>query len=135
MTQKCTTCIFQSSRKTALCAFAKKGCAAHHAYMNLKRIRRLRGLTQEQLADMVGVNQSTILRAEKVDESAKLSTYQACADALGIPLVDLFTDPRSAEEAELIRAFRNIPADRHAQLLGLIRLAESQPLASPQSEK
>lgn len=125
----------QSRSKTACGAFAKNDHSAHHASMNLQRIRRLQGLTQVDLADKIGVDQSTIVRAEKQHGSAKLSTYQACADALGVTLADIFCDPRSAEEAELIRAFRNIPAERHEQLLGLIRLAESQPPASPQSEK
>ena len=103
--------------------------------MNLTQIRNLRGLSQQALADMIGKDKATISRAESLSDGTTMKIYKACAKALGVTLYDLFADSRSAAEAELVRAFRNIPAERHEQLLGLIRLAESQPLASSQSEK
>src|SRR5574343_1788270 len=60
--------------------------------MNLRRIREARGLKQEHLAEMIGVNTSTISRAESMHPSAKLETYQKCAEALNLKLSDLFTD-------------------------------------------
>lgn len=94
--------------------------------MNLARIRELRGLNQRQLAEMVGVDQSTIQRAETAHPSAKLATYKRCADALRVSLSDIFADDRSAIELELLSVFRNVPADRREALIAALRLAQSQ---------
>lgn len=93
--------------------------------MNLAAIRRMRGLSQRALGEMIGKDAATINRAEAMHRSATLLTYQKCAEALGVTLADLFTDERSAIEAELVRVFRRIPEDRYQELLGLLRLAES----------
>lgn len=94
--------------------------------MNLTRIREAKGLTQRALGDLVGVDASTINRAEKMHSSAKLHTYVMCAEALGVSLADLFADDRSALEAELVAAFRKIPPARHAELLAMLRLARAE---------
>ena len=99
---------------------------AQNAAMNLTRIREAKGLSQRALGEMVGVDASTINRAEKMHSSAKLHTYIMCAEALGVSLADLFADDRSALEAELIGAFRKIPASRHAELLAMLRLARGE---------
>ena len=88
--------------------------------MNLKRVRQDRGLSQRQLADLVGVTQPTIQRAEAMHPSAKLETYISCAAALGVPLADLFCDVAPAMEEELLRHFRQVPADRKRQTLDLM---------------
>ncbi|WP_342301411.1 helix-turn-helix transcriptional regulator [Cereibacter sphaeroides] len=93
--------------------------------MNLARIRKLRGLNQRQLAEMIGVDASTIQRAETAHPSAKLETYRKCADALGVTVSDIFSDDRSAVEMEFLRAFRRVPSEKHQQLLALLALAEA----------
>ena len=93
--------------------------------MKLAQIRNARGLKQRDLAEMIGMDAATITRAEHMAPTAKLATYQKCADALGVTLADLFCEDRTAIEADLLEAFRRIPADRHLELLGLIRLAAS----------
>lgn len=95
------------------------------ARMNLARIRQERGLSQRALADMIGMDPATVNRAEKMAATAKLSTYVACAKALGVTLSDIFGEYRSPREAALLEAFRRIPEERHDELLGLIRLAAS----------
>lgn len=114
-----------SSGKTAPCAFARKRAARDYSCMNLKAIRQARGLTQAQLAEMVGVDQSTITRAEAMHESAKLATYSRCAEVLGVTLADLFADSRSAIEARVLLAFRALPISRHDELLQLMHLARA----------
>jgi transcriptional regulator with XRE-family HTH domain len=79
--------------------------------MNLARLREERGLTQAELAEMVGVSQPTITRAEQGHVTARLETYKKCADALGVSLAEIFADDRSALEAQLVRAFRRLPPD------------------------
>lgn len=102
--------------------------------MNLTAIRKMRGLSQAALGEMIGKDAATINRAEAMHKSATLLTYQKCADALGVKLSDLFTDERTALESELIRVFRGIPEDRYQELLGLLRLAETRaPTEAPQT--
>ena len=57
---------------------------------NLARIRDSRGLTQTQLADMVGANQATISKIEKGVGNPTLSMIQRIADALKCDPADLF---------------------------------------------
>lgn len=98
---------------------------AHHAGMNLATYRKAKKLSQQALAEMVGVDQSTIQRAEKMHASARLETYVKCAEALGVTLSDLFSDERSAEEALLVIAFRSSDASRRKMLHALATEAES----------
>lgn len=100
--------------------------------MNLTRIRKLRGLSQRALAELIGVDASTIHRAEVGHESAKLATYQACADALGVTLADLFADDLSPVEREFLRLFRSIPPEKHEALRAALALAQVQPQPSNQ---
>lgn len=92
--------------------------------MNLAQIRKLRGLSQRQLAELIGVDASTIQRAETGHPSAKLETYRKCTEVLGVSLSDVFTDDRSSVEAEILAAFRRVPPEKHAQVLALLQLAQ-----------
>lgn len=94
--------------------------------MNLTKIREARGLSQRALADMIGMDAATVNRAEKMHHTAKLATYILCAEALGVTLSDIFGDDRTAIEQELLRAFRRVPAERHDELLALVRLVRAE---------
>ena len=101
------------------------GLASGHATcdnadMNIESLRRLRGLNQQQLAEMTGTSQTLISRAEKGDPGLTLGKLQAIAQALNVPLAELFED-RSATEAELLAIFRRLPRDRQAVWLELSR--------------
>lgn len=91
--------------------------------MQLAHFRNLRGLAQRDLGEMIGMNASTIQRAEAMDDSAKLRTYRLCATALGITLADLFTDDRTITEIALLKVFRRIPVERHDELIRLLEIA------------
>lgn len=73
---------------------------------------------------MLGIDKSTISRAENAHSSAMLNTYQRCADALGVTLSEIFCDELTPDEAELLRVFRAIPRENHAQIIGLLRLSQ-----------
>lgn len=77
--------------------------------MNLARIRKARGLSQGDLAEMIGMDTTSVSRAENMKKSAKLETYQRCAEALGITLADIFCDTIEPIERELIAAYRAPP--------------------------
>lgn len=94
--------------------------------MNLARIRRDRGLSQAALGEMIGMDAATVNRAEKMHPSAKLATYQLCADALGVTLADIFAEDRTALETALLKAFRQVPESRHDELLAMIRLVRAE---------
>lgn len=88
----------------------------HSASMNLRTIREARGLSQRDLAELVGVDQATIQRAETMHSTARLATIAACAKALGVTLADIFADDRSGLEAALVKAFRRVPVEKRAGL-------------------
>ena len=94
--------------------------------MNLAKLRQARGWSQRDLADVIGVNQSTIQRAEACDKTAKLATYKACAEALGVSLSDIFSDERSPVENALLSQFRTIPADQQDKVLAILDLVRGE---------
>lgn len=63
--------------------------AARFAGSRLKRARAERGLSQAQLAQEVGVDQSTISRIESDPDRSTLAQLRAVAQALGIDISDL----------------------------------------------
>lgn len=105
----------------AQCDFATNHPSIDNAPMNIATLRRLRGLTQTDLAEMVRLTQPTISRAEKGDDGTTLGTYRQIADALGVSLADLFTDDRTKVEAELLSAFRRLSLDRQQGWLDMAR--------------
>ena len=58
---------------------------------NLRRIRQEKGLTQLQLAKMVGVTQPNIAQYERGSKQPTIPTASAIAKALGCALSDLAT--------------------------------------------
>lgn len=118
----------KASAKFASRAFASaEAKCKDQGAMNLSRIRKLRGMSQRTLAEMIGVDPATVHRAEVMDSSAKLSTYQACADALDVPLADLFTDDLAPIEREFLALFRSIQPEKHEALRSALHLAQPQP--------
>ena len=57
---------------------------------NLKTYRLLRGLTQEQLADQVGVRRETIARLEKAQYNPSLKLAIDISRAVEAPIEELF---------------------------------------------
>ena len=57
---------------------------------NLKSYRQRKGLTQEQLADMVGVRRETIMRLEKAQYNPSLKLAVDISRAVGAPIEELF---------------------------------------------
>ena len=95
--------------------------------MILTRIRTKRGLSQKALGDMIGMDAATINRAEKMHPSAKLTTYIACAEALGVTLEDIFGQDLSGLEAKIIEVFRSMPDAKRHKVAELLDLIEAQP--------
>lgn len=93
--------------------------------MNLTRLRKARGLSLDALGEMIGKDASTVQRAEKMHQSAKLETYKLCAEALDVTLADIFSDELSPVERALVKAFRNTPEERRGIWGELAKLAKA----------
>jgi len=96
----------------------------HYSPMNISRIRKQRGLTQVDLAELTKLTQPTISRAERGDDSTTMATLASIAAALEVPISVLFNDDRSVVEAELLQLFRRLPPERQKGWLDMARLAE-----------
>lgn len=60
---------------------------------NLRQFRTLKGLTQEQLADLVGVRRETIMRLEKAQYNPSLKLAVDISRAVGAPIEEIFVFP------------------------------------------
>jgi transcriptional regulator with XRE-family HTH domain len=74
--------------------------------MNLAAIRKRLKLSQAQLAEKAGVDQTTISRAERMAPSVTLEVYYRIARVLGVSLADIFGPARSEREERLLRTYR-----------------------------
>ncbi len=65
---------------------------------NLRKIRELRGVSQEELADTAGIDRTTPGNIENCRNSTSLDTISRIADALGVDVVELLSedDPDTA---------------------------------------
>lgn len=101
---------------------------AHHWFMtNIAHYRKMRGLTQTDLAEMVGVKQPHISRIEKGDDGVSLRLYKDIASALRVELYELFTDEMNDAEALLLEAFRQVPPQIQRSWIEMARVAAAQP--------
>lgn len=60
----------------------------------VQHLRAVKGLSQRELAERAGVGQVLIARLELDQTDPRLSTLEKLAEALGIGLVDFFTEPK-----------------------------------------
>ncbi len=58
--------------------------------MTLKKLREEKGLSQTQLANLVGLKQTTISQYEKGSRTPDLTRAKKISDALGITLDEFF---------------------------------------------
>lgn len=59
-------------------------------YTRLREIRQSQGLTQEALAERVGVTRQTIIAIEKLKYVPSVKLALDLADALAVPIEELF---------------------------------------------
>lgn len=60
---------------------------------NLKKYRAMKGLTQEQLAEIVGVRRETIMRLEKAQYNPSLKLAVDISRAVDAPIEEIFIFP------------------------------------------
>ena len=70
----------------------------HIVIENIKRIRKEKRITQERLAEYCETSVSYIGLMETYKNIPKLSTIERIAEALGVPVLDLFAEHTSCED-------------------------------------
>ena len=91
---------------------------------NVRTLRLARGLTQAQLAELAGVNQATISKAERGEMNTTMETIVAIANALRVEPVELFDLPEL--QARALAAISAIdPEQRAAALVVLEAMAKT----------
>jgi XRE family transcriptional regulator, regulator of sulfur utilization len=58
----------------------------------IKKIRKAKGITQEQLAELAGLNRTHLYRLESGKQSMTLRTLKIVADALAVRVRELVKD-------------------------------------------
>ena len=99
---------------------------------NLKRLRQDRNLTQQKLADILGVSRSAIGMYEGGEREPDFETLEVIADFFNVRLDELISDPKkliytqpdlklNEHERELVLAYRQQPSMQEAvdRLLGI----------------
>ncbi|MCJ2071325.1 helix-turn-helix domain-containing protein [Methylobacterium sp. J-030] len=79
---------------------------------NLRRLRVERGLSQERLALAAGIDRAYVGRVERGSENVTITTLEAMAQALAVPVADLLiAPPPGAARPQPLRAGRRPRAD------------------------
>lgn len=58
---------------------------------NIIRLRRSKGLSQEELADVCGLHRTYVGSVERGERNVTLSTLEVLASALGVSVIDLLS--------------------------------------------
>ncbi|MGX7006054.1 helix-turn-helix domain-containing protein [Caballeronia sp. KNU42] len=82
---------------------------------HIRRIREARGLTVQKLASEVGINGGSLSKIERNIEGASVETLEVIAQALQIPIAQLFIRDDGTEDA------RAIPVGRTTLVIGEAR--------------
>lgn len=67
--------------------------AMQHFIANMIRVRKDRGMTQTDLAELIGTKQSAISRLERGEEDITLSRAEAICEALSVELSEMVSSP------------------------------------------
>jgi transcriptional regulator with XRE-family HTH domain len=75
---------------------------------NIKRFRQVAGLTQEGLAERMGVTVRYVSALEQNPGNLNLRTLQRVANALKVDVADLLADPAAARDVRVAAAEKAI---------------------------
>lgn len=101
------------------------GISYDAAILRLRQIRKSKGVTQMALAGKVGISQSNISDIENNKHNPTLDTLQKIADALAVPVVDLFEDDRPSRDAVLSRlmaVYHALPVEERIKVTEIAEL-------------
>lgn len=89
--------------------------------VNVATLRRARGLTQKELADLAGMRQPRVAEIERGDANPELKTLIRIARALEVGLADLHTVQPAGEEDTRPRAERRLAPSSAARKRRVVR--------------
>lgn len=96
----------------------------------IRRYRKLRGLTQEQVGRAVGLDKSAVSKAEGSGAKSDLRTLEKLAKGLGVPMTAFY---ERLEEAQWGALLRNLPASVRNLILDVVH-EQLRDLATVESE-
>ncbi len=102
--------------------------------LRLKEILADKGMKQVTLAERVGVEKGYVSELVSGKKVPSIPTLEKIADALGVSIIELIADDRSALEQDLIARCRSLPpAQQQAllQFLDAMQPGEEPPLQAP----
>ena len=65
---------------------------------NIEKARNARGLTQEQVANMLGVSRATYINIEAGKSKPNVATMERLSTALHVPVAEFFDEPRNNDK-------------------------------------
>ena len=86
--------------------------------MRVRNLRRNLDLAVSDLASAAGISTGMLSKIENGQISPSLSTVQAIAAALGLPIATLFTDADDRLHCSLVRANQGVTIERRGSKLG-----------------
>ena len=91
----------------------------------INNLRFQRGWSMYELAQEMGITQSTLTSIMKRGNAPKIDTLQRVCDAFGITLAQFFMEDEqleilSGEEKRLVSLFRKLPEEKQQALIELI---------------
>jgi transcriptional regulator with XRE-family HTH domain len=92
---------------------------------NIEKMRMTQGLTQEQMADILGVSRITYINIKNGKRDLTTANLQILAEYFDVPVVELFGQPRNVEKFRqmyfyILSHFQNgVPKTKLAKLLYL----------------
>lgn len=104
----------------------KRASTSKEIGAKIKELRMSMGVSQEALAEVMGVTYQQVQRYEAGTNKLNVENVQVIAQALGVPVSTFFGDggtaseksflSLSSDEMKLVRLFRNIPDARTRNL-------------------
>lgn len=91
----------------------------------IKRLRKLKGWNQSTLAEAAGLEQSTISKIERGWDGATIRSLTYIAQALEVPIFQLFLDEPADAEIKILEVFRSLPEERRQGWLDMARAVSS----------
>lgn len=96
----------------------------------IQQVRRERGMTQEQLAEAVGLSPTHISVIERGAKPTKITNFVAIANTLGVSadelLVDVLDCTAKAESTQLYEEISDLPVKKQNLVLKIIRTLVSE---------
>lgn len=98
--------------------------------IRIQEMRRKQGMTQEQLAEAVGLSPTHISVIERGVKPTKINNFVAIANALQVSsdelLLDVIQCTAKVESTELFHEIESLPIDKQNLILKLVRVMVSE---------